>query len=171
MKAIAFIASMFLAVSLLFNACSQTARYTKEIKEVMENSNLDFKLTEDDENLDYSDKYEKAEGFGCYSLLSEDGLTRYTVSGYPDCLDEYKLTGFLTYDSKYSVFGFRVGDDPDSAITILEERSYKKVEEKSSLTTFVYKKGKVFIQVFAENDEIKSISIYLDISNKKNVVF
>lgn len=168
MRKIVFIASMFLVVSLLLSACNG---YTKEIEEVVKNSNLDFKLTEDEMNLDYSDNYEKLEGFGCYSLLSEDGLTRYTISGYPDCLDEYKLTGFSTYDPKYSIFGICVGGDPDNAIAILEERSYKKVEKKSDLTTSVYKKGKVFIQIFAENDEINFLSVYLDITNKKNVVF
>lgn len=171
MKVIVFITSLFLAVSLFFSACSETAGFTKEIEELVENSNLDFKLTENETNLDYSDKYEKMEGFGCYSLLSEDGLTRYTVSGYPDCLDEYKLTGFSTYNSKYSIYGISVGGGPEAAIAMLEELSYKKLKDRSSDNTSVFKKGKAFIQIFAENGEIKSLSIYLDITNKKNVVF
>lgn len=171
MKVIVFITSLFLAISLFLSACGKDAGYTKEIDDLIQNSNLDFKLTEDEANLDYSDKYEIMGGFGCYSLLSEDGLTKYTVSGYPDCLDEYKLTGFSTNDSKYSIYGIQVGGDPENALTLLEEYSYKKVEEKSNLTVSVFKRGKVFIQIFAENDIIKSLSIYLDITNKKNVVF
>ena len=171
MKVTAFVATLFLVMSLFFSACSEKAGFTKEIEDLVENSNLDFKLTEDEMNLDYSDKYEKQGGFGCYSLISDDGLTRYTVSGYPDCLDDYKLTGFSTYDSKYNIYGMSVGGDPEAAITTLEELSYKKVEDRSNNAASTYKKGKVFIQIFAENDEIKSISIYLDITNKKNVVF
>lgn len=171
MKVIVFMTSLFIMTSLFLSACSQSAGYTKEIEDLVENSNLDFKLTEDEVSLDYSDKYEKAGGFGCYSLLSADGLTRYNVSGYPDCLDDYKLTGFSTSDSKYSIYGISVGGDPDAAITILEKLSYKKIKDRSSDNTSVFKKGKVFIQIFAENGEIKSLSIYLDTTNKKNVVF
>lgn len=58
-----------------------------------------------------------------------------------------------------------------SAQTILEELLYKRVENRSDLTTSVYKKGKVFISIFSENDEIKFLSIYLDITIKNNVVF
>ncbi len=171
MKTTALIASMFLVTCLLFSACTAQTGQTNEINELIENSNLDFKLTENEMNLDYADNYEKQEGFGCYSLLSDDGLTRYTVSGYPDCLDEYKLTGFSTSDSKYSIYGIHVGGDSEAAITILEELSYKKNKDRSSDYNLVYKKGKVFIQIFAENGETKSLGIYLDITNKKNVVF
>ena len=48
-------------------------------------------------------------GFGGYALNSEDGLTSYSIGGYPDCLDDYHIIYFTTKDNKYG-FGFSIGD-------------------------------------------------------------
>jgi hypothetical protein len=142
--------------------------YTNEIKELNANCNLDFKLAKDEKKLKNKNNFIKIPGWGGYRLESKDRLTSYTISGYPDCLDGYKVTGFQTEDSKYSVYDISVGENVDNAIAKLESKSYKK---DVSTELMVYKKGKVTIMITDRESKISRLSIGIFITNKNGIVF
>lgn len=172
MKAGKFIVALILIMSLMFSACGKDGM-TKEIEELNENSNLDFRLAVSESELNPPEDFElwKYEDFGAYSLHSSDGLTKYWVSGYPDVLNGLKLTSFSTTDPKYSIFGIHVGGDPDNAIETLKEYSYQLMKKESDENMMKFKKGKVYIRIYIEDGRIWSLDAYLNATNKKNVVF
>lgn len=171
MKAGRFIVIVILIVSLVFSACSQSG-VTKEIVELNQNSNLDFEMVAYQSEIESAEGYTAYPGFGCSSFRSSDELTTYTVSGFPDCLDSYRLTGFSTSDPKYNVYGIHVGMDLESAIAILKDQKYKKIEEDSSTYTLKFSRGKVTIRLSHDSqNEICALDVYLKTTNKKNVVF
>lgn len=170
MKAKGFIITVLLMMTLVISACSQDG-VTSEIDELNGNSNLDFEMTAYESKLESAEGYESYPGFGCKSYRSSDGLTIYTVSGFPDCLDSYRLTGFSTSDPKYNIYGIYVGMDLENASEILKEQKYRKVEEDSEIDRIDFRRGKVTIRLFYKNNEISTLDVFLRTTNKKNVVF
>lgn len=170
MRVKGFIISILLMMSLVFSACSQDG-VTNEIEELNKNSNLDFEMTAYESQLESAEGYESFPGFGCNSFRSSDELTTYTVSGFPDCLDSYRLTGFSTSDPKYNIYGIHVGMDLESVSAILKEQKYQRIEEDNDISRLDFSRGKVTIRLFHNNNEISSMSVFLKTTNKNNVVF
>lgn len=153
------------------SACGNKAKYIDELNATF---NGEFKLAEkapSDPNSIEGFIYEG--GFGGYALNSEDGLTSYSIGGYPDCLDDHHIIYFTTKDDKYEVFGFSIGDSIEKAAGILSEKGYRVQEE--------FDHGKIMtlsiigISFFSDNSRgvgnITSIFIRLDITNKQGVMF
>jgi hypothetical protein len=110
---------------------SKSTDVSKEIQFFNENSNFDYNLGESYTGL--IEGFTKIEGFGSFGLKSEDGLTEYLFSGYPDVLDAYVLTSIKTKSPKYNLCGYYIGQniknikgDASSLDTIFRiNRNYK----------------------------------------------
>lgn len=109
-------------------------------------------------------------GFGCYRLVSDDGLTSYSFSGFPDVLDDYCLTRFSTEDSKYKLWGISVGSNTSEAKAVLTEHGYELYDYFETSETCVYKLGKASITLSGA-DTVERLSIRLTSTNIQGVVF
>ncbi|MDR1093922.1 MAG: hypothetical protein LBL66_07220 [Clostridiales bacterium] len=149
----------------LFAAGGCADKNEKYIRALNENFNGEFQFaTAVPENESLGGGFIYEPGFGCYTLNSADGLTNYTVSGYPDCLDGYKVTSFHTEDGKYKLFGFSVGDTRESAEAALTAQGYTAREQD------LYVLGKIRFTLFGQ-ENIESISVRLETTNKQGVDF
>lgn len=147
-----------------------TSTMKNEINDINKNSNLDFQLADDIDNYTIKE-FEKEEGFGGYALVNKNKLTRYSVGGFPDCLDDYKIVGFETEETKYDIYGISVGDTFDKVVPVLEAHSYNKEEENSNDYVMVFINGKVRIHIFLNGSVIVKLAILLNVTNKENVQF
>lgn len=161
----------------LLSACRKNVG-AQTISQLNGDTNFDFKFA-----LQYNvnaggaeyEPFDIEHGFGCEILQSKDGLTRYTIAGYPDVTDKFCLVSVRTEDSKYSVFGFSVGMARADAERRLSDVGYITMEATeqsfgSSLHGIRMKKDGVNIMLWGDQT-ITAISISLDVTNKDNVVF
>lgn len=161
---------LLLAVVLCLSGCADS----NYVLELNNSFNGEFSLAAEPP-ADGMEGFERAGGFGCYMLISLDGtenerLTEYTISGYPDCLDDYKVTSIKTKDAKYKLFGFSVGSPMPEGQNALAANGYKIQSTETSGWGYAYKKGKINIRLFG-SDTIGMIWIQLDITNRTGVVF
>lgn len=169
---------------LTLSACQNVERIPKEIeptteipaeppKEVdafeqfNENSSLPFPLLLTDEEL-RKDKsyntYKNIHGMGKYRL-SRNNTLFIDVSGYPDAVDNYCVTGFEIVGDNYSMLGISIHEDINKAKEILTELGYTEKE------TNVYEKdGKITIQLWGETT-VEKIKASVITTNVGNVVF
>ncbi|BCR36402.1 hypothetical protein [Mariniplasma anaerobium] len=105
-------------------------------------------------------------GFGMYTLvdssidvyeddinvfMSDNPVTYYDVSGYPDCTDEYVITRIYTSDPSINVYDYSVGDIYDEEEIIL------------FMNTIGFDKSDNIGNVF-ENEDVRII-LYFDDEN------
>lgn len=138
------------------------------IQDLNDNFNGEFKFAEAVQDESSDESFLHVPGFGGYSLESVDGLTAYDIGGYPDCLDDAKVIRFETENAKYKIFGFSVGDSMTDGKVSLTGHDYTVSE--TLQTGVIYTLGKIRI-CFSGGDIINSISIILEVTNKKGVVF
>lgn len=107
------------------------------------------------------------------SFLNENETTFYELSGYPDVLDDYILTGIITTDPQYSMYGYSVKQEENPLLMIddLVGRgfSYNDTFSDSGLYEFCF--DTVRFRVYIEGNVIIKLSVYLQSTNNEGVIF
>jgi len=166
------ILSLFALTLILMASCSNNA--TDAIDEVNKTMNLPFILALSEKDLEYGDEYERANGFGGYTLR-KDGLM-FWVSGWPDVVDDYHVTEYRFTDDKYTVFNISVGNTLNDAVSIMEKNGYSRDKEEESFhgnSMYIFQKNeqvRISLQVNGD-DQIAEIWVTAIATNKDNVVF
>lgn len=145
--------------------------YDLPIKLTNEQLNADdFKLLmtfEDIEETLEAD-YDFIYGFGCDGYEKKDKSLFITLSGYPDVLDPYFLTGLTFYDDQYSIFDITIGMIYEA---VQDKIPFKYIEEASNDFEKVHKRGRVSLSFYLNEGIVSKIKVTLMSSNKKDVVF
>lgn len=154
---------------MILSSCSQN-KTDKILEDLKNHSNFTYELntTVTDEIRSHFSVFE---GFGMYTLvdpsidLNEDDInlfmsnnpvTYYDVSGYPDCTDEYVITRIYTSDPSINVYDYSVGD------------IYDEEEIRLFMDTIGFEKLDSIVNVF-ENEDVR-IRLYFDNENIINKI-
>ena len=146
-----------------------------------EGSGLEFWLTENVDNVDFS-KYQRRYGlFGGWEYYGTgyvptegeggeqkdpDAYVIYTVTSYPDYSDiEHHITRIMITDPKVSVFGLTKQSSVEEIEPVMLRLGYRQ-EDYGSDNGVLYRKGKVTIH-FSE----QWINIRFDVSNEQGIYF
>ena len=170
MKRIAQTAMAFLLL-LILCACglSDEERRERAIAELNENSDLPFALTLPETELGDVGAYQQGGGWGCCSLENPDIYL--TLSGYPDVMDPYHITGCHLRTARYSLFGLRVGDERARAREVLEPWGYRSVPGGSAWADACYEKDGITIQFDFREGKVFFIMVSVESTNIEGVVF
>lgn len=123
-------------------------------------------LTPIKKNLQEQDpKYKESQGYGGRFFTTDDEQLQIVYRGYPDVLDDYKLTFVRIESGGYSVHGIKVGTKIKHVLMTMGKLDYDDVSEGSN---FTFSKGDIRI-VFIKDyeDAVKSILVEIISSNKK----
>jgi hypothetical protein len=178
--------SFFLVLTILlvdFSSCSDTETTT----EMPEDTNLEFWITQDVSETDFSDYYEIVGWFGARQYYGsgylpasdEDGnegdleyYVKYTIAAWPDYADGGKyITSIDFNDPKVTVYGLTVDSSFDEFERIFSEMEYEISEDSSELVER-YTASKNNISFSIESvDGKRSFSINAEVTNKKGIEF
>ena len=115
--------------TIMLTSCVTTV--TAKVDFANSNTNFEFKIGQRVSGIDF-DKYpqfsfrddEHFECWGCTPYIRNDnGKTSYGTGGYTDLSSPLSITSVNTTDSKYSVFGIKVGDPLDKPLESLPLKS------------------------------------------------
>ncbi len=182
MKQIAFILVLIM-VLVDFSSCSDK----ETTLEMPEDTNLEFWITQDVKDVDFSDYYEIIGWFGAEQYygsgylpeLNEDGYevdpeyyVKYMITAWPDYSDggQY-ITSIDFNDPNITVYGLTVDSSYDEFERIFSEMGYELSKDSSG--TFVrYTASKNGISFSLETvDGKQSFSINAEVTNKTGIVF
>ncbi len=182
MKQIALILALTM---LLVNFLSCSGKETTI--DLPEDTTLEFWITQDVADIDFSDYYEilgcmgatQYYGTGYMPALDEDGYivdpvyyVIYTISAWPDYADGgHYITSIDFNDPKVTVYGLTVNSSYDEFERIFSEMGYE-LSQDSSKHFERYTASKNGISFSLENVDGKQIfSVYAEVTNKKGIVF
>lgn len=116
----------------------------------------------------------RTEGFDCYGLENED--LSLTLSGYPDVLDPFCLTGFTLRSPRYALFGLRVGDTLEAAEQALTRQGYQPLQEETGTDwtqPLRFTKGPLSVTLGLSEDleRLSSLTVSIAATNREGVVF
>jgi hypothetical protein len=180
--------ALILALTMLlanFSSCSGK----ETTPEMPEGTTLEFWITQDVSDADFSDYYEimgwigakQYYGSGYLPVLNED---EYEVEVVPEYYVKYKITAWPDYadggqyitsidfnDPKVTVYGLTVDSSYDEFERIFSEMGYE-LSNDSSETFERYTASKNGISFSLETvDGKQSFSIYAEVTNKTGIVF
>jgi len=177
---IASIISGILLIMIL-TGCSQF-RNDKVLEDLENNSNFSYNLnsTVTDE---IKSEFSVFGGFGMYTLvdpnidvdeddineyMSENPVTYYDVSGYPDCTDEYVITRIYTSDPSINVYDYSVGDtyDEEESISFMKTKGFVKSDGKGNS----FENEDVRIRFYYDENNI-IYKIVVELVSSCNVIF
>ena len=159
-------------VLLLLCACglSEEERRERALDELNRESELPFALTQPEAELGDTGGYDRLEGYGCWGIHNDD--VNITLSGWPDVLDSYHVTGMRLLSPRYSVLGLRVGDAAERAEELLESMGYEPLPEvvRGSGDT-CYTRDGVLINLEYQGETISGLTVYVQSTNVEDVYF
>lgn len=129
-------------------------------------------LDQYNESLGDNPNYYEIGGFGglFYSHVNDE--IQIVYSGYPDVLDDYRLTALDVKAGMSSVFGIGLGSTFETMEKTMESYGYEMNEEDTSEHSYLYEKGKISIRFVLDDNRLVD-SFYIDVltTNKKDIVF
>lgn len=158
-------------VLLLLCACglSEEERLERALDELNRNSELPFALTQPEAELGDTSGYWESWGFGCRGLHNDDVYI--LLSGWPDVLDDYRVTDIHLLSPQYAIFGLRVGDAAERAAEVLEPRGYELVPDVRGWGDTYYIKDGVIIHLEYHGETISDLTAYVQSTNVEDVDF
>lgn len=103
-----------------------------------------------------------------YSFIDENPVTYYQLSGYPNCLNPYVITGIYTTDPSIEIYDYSVGDSFDHAEITSFFTSIGYSESESIFGTYINQTINIHFITNLDNDIIKIIVL---LSSTCSVVF
>lgn len=137
------------------------------IGEINRNCNVPFALTLPESSLENIKEYSMIGGFGSYLLENED--VSVTISGYPDCLDKYHITGYQIKTPKYIFMGLQVGCSLEAIGKVMNLKGFMISTESSRWREYI--KNGVRIGISLKDKAVTIFHISVDVTNKKDVSF
>lgn len=113
--------------------------------------------------------YRELGGFGARYFEHLDERLTLVYSGFPDVLDDYKLTSIRVNSGPYSVYGLSIGDD---MVTVQNTMTSSGYEEIIGGSTYYYRRGKLVVSFRKDyKGLVESFYIEVESTNKDDVVF
>lgn len=110
-------------------------------------------------------------GFGGTFYTNEKDSINIVFSGFPDVTKGYLLTDIEFSDSKYFLYGIKVGDNAAKASEIIKANGFHFVKNTNTYE-LMFKKDKISVSFEINVSQvIEKIKIKLQSTNKHNVVF
>lgn len=163
---------VFISIIILIWQLLNTNDYIMQANKNMDMHGLSLLIKEDTIKGLLNERFSSTGGFGCKPYSSESDAVEIVFSGFPDALDDYKLTGITTTNPDYHFYGIHIGDTAGAAMDILSKNDFSKQNMNVSKENVSFKKGKLYVSLTVDNEsKITKISIKLESTNKKNVVF
>lgn len=156
---------LFICVCL--TSFSGHSKKNETIREINRNCNVPFALTLPESALKNIKEYSRIGGFGGYLLENED--VSVTISGYPDCLDKYYVTGYQIKTPKYIFMGLQVGCSLEAVDEVMSQKGFMISTESGCWKEYV--KNGVRIGVSLKDKVVSIFHIAVDVTNKKDVSF
>lgn len=165
---IIFIAGILAIVLFFFNIFRDKTNI-KELNEQLDIAGLQFLMKETELSMDY---VQKGGCFGCKPYQSKDNGIELAFSGYPDVLDPAVLTRIVTARAGDAVYGVHVGMNVEEAVEIFQKYGIKKIDYMEEVDHVFLKRSKLIVSLkHNAQSEIEEISISLESTNKRGVVF
>jgi hypothetical protein len=182
MKQITFILALIILLA-DFSSCSGTETTTK----MPEDTNLEFWITQDVAETDFSDYYEIVGWFGARQyygsgylpVSDEDGYevdpeyyVKYMITAWPDYADggEY-ITSIDFNDPKVTVYGLTVDSSFDEFERIFSEMGFElSIDCSESFERYTASKKGINFSLETVDGK-RSFSIYAEVTNKLGIVF
>ena len=178
---------LLFAALLMTVACFSSCRpllSEKIVEDINNHSNFEVDLLTPAQEADF-DGFGIIPGFGVtgyydkkYGDIDADYdavyacYVQYDVTCYPDVSfgDEY-VTGIFVTDPDINLYGYSVGDSSEEFSEFLEEKGFDEHENNGHLMKF--SKGKVEIRCGINNEtqEIRSLYVGIDLTNRLGVIF
>lgn len=179
--------SLILVLTLLlviFLSCSGT----KATPEMPEDTGLEFWITQDVAEVDFSDYYEivgwmgasQYYGSGYLPALDKDGhevdpeyYVKYMITAWPDYADggEY-ITSIDFNDPKVAVYGLTVNSSFEEFERIFSDMGYElSIDSSKIFEQYTASKKGINFSLSETVDGERSFSIYAEITNKKGIVY
>lgn len=182
MKQIVLILALTMLL-IIFSSCSGK----ETTLEMPEDTTLEFWITQDVEDADFTDYNEILGGMGAIQYygsgylpaLDEDGYivepeyyVKYTITAWPDYADggQY-ITSIDFNDPKVTVYGLTVASSYDEFEKIFNEMGYELSEDSSKISERYTASKKGISFVLETVDGKQNFSINAEITNKKGIVY
>ncbi len=182
MKRFVIVLAITIILATLFS-CSGT----EKIPEKPEDTTLEFWITQDVSETDFSDYYEilgwfgarQYYGSGYQSIIGENGYevepeyyVKYKITAWPDYADggQY-ITSIEFNDPKVIVYGLTVDSSLEEFEQVFSEKGYELSKDSSEMNDR-YTATKKGISFSIETvDGKRSFSIHAEVTNKEGIVF
>lgn len=113
--------------------------------------------------------YRELGGFGARYFEHLDDRLTLVYSGFPDVLDDYKLTNISVKSGPYSVYGLSIGEKIEVVQNTMTSSGYKEI---IGGATYYYRRGKLVVTFRKDyKGQVESFSIEVESTNKDDVVF
>ena len=117
----------------------------------------------------HAEQYCYGGGFGCFTLENQDVC--YTLSGYPDVLDEYHVTEIQLLSTKYHIYGVTLHDDLQTALEAFQSYGFTEDESRSNDTRLVLTQENVGLVLEASDGILIGLRIGVTATNVEGVDF
>ena len=162
------ISSIVLFVWLTFNKNN----YINEANDHIDMNGLKLLMIENDVKSILDKKFLSMGGFGCKPYINKNDGIEIVFSGFPDVLDNYKLTSIITTNESYHFYDINIGGTTENAISILTKNGFKSISAENRKDNINFKKGKLNVSLTSDiQSKIIKITLNLESTNKKKVVF
>ncbi len=179
--------SLILVLTLLFavfSSCSDT----EATPEMPEDTGLEFWITQDVAETDFSDYYEIVGGMGATQyygsgylpVFDEDGhevdpeyYVKYKITAWPDYADggEY-ITSIDFNDPKVAVYGVTVNSSFEEFERIFSDMEYElSIDSSKNYERYTASKKGISFSLLETVEGKRSFSINAEITNKKGIVY
>ena len=106
------------------------------------------------------------------NYLDDKEGTIIEVSGYPDCLDDYKVTRITTTDPDVTVYDYRVGYVANERfIKYMTDKGYIYNDEFIEHGQYRFEYENLYLRFYTEDDIITKIVVYIQSTNNQGVIF
>ncbi len=168
-RLIFFIASLAaLALLVVLIVAVKSCVEKNVIQDFNDSAALPIALGTPETELDDVSAYEKVEGFGCYRL-QDDGLS-YELSGYPDVLSGYHVTGITVTSGDYEIYGVRVGSAyPEDQLALMKSHGFTPSDGTRASRKF--ENGKLSVTFQLQENTVVGITVALRTTNITGVQF
>ena len=180
-KGLIFVPLLIVVAS--FSGC-RSIRSEKIVEDINNHSNFEIDLLTPAKEADF-EEFGMLHGFGVtgyydkkYGDIEVDSealfacWVKYDVKAYPNAAHgDYCVTGIHIKDPDIHVYGYSVGDSREEFSDFLEEKGFDEYYNNGHLMKF--SKGKVEIRCGINNEtqEIRSLYVGIDLTNRLGVIF
>ena len=163
------IGAFFLAF-LLLCACGAPGAQGSALEQANRHLDTPFSLAMPAEEAEkHATQYRYGGGFGCFTLENRDVC--YTLSGYPDVLDEYHVTEIQLLSTKYHIYGVTLHDDLQTALEAFQSYGFTEDESRSNDTRLVLTQENVELVLEASDGILIGLRIGATATNVEGVDF
>ena len=160
----------FFLTFLLLCACGAPGIHGSALEQANRHLDTHFSLAMPAEEAEkHAEQYCYGGGFGCFTLENQDDC--YTLSGYPDVLDEYYVTEIQLLSTKSHIYGVTLHDDLQTALEAFQSYGFTEDESRSNDTRLVLTQENVELVLEASDGILIGLRIGATATNVEGLDF